>query len=221
MNAPEFGVKFVSKQAVDPTPQLYDELVADSMEKLANAASAAVVAAIGGRTLSVSIGATAPTRVVSLAARSPSRSGNLHFFALPDDGITCVKGVHWPADAACVGTNTLRLAGGTFTLSLGNRLLFALPDKGVTCVKVIPHTFKPDRRRTDAPRGTRLPCAGLGKRSLPGLFQSVVEAGAFGKNWDRAIEIVEQEVRQTQVYRERPDGRNNLQVVANIAIVTK
>lgn len=39
MNAPEFGVKFVSKQAVDPTPQLYDELVADSMEKLANASA--------------------------------------------------------------------------------------------------------------------------------------------------------------------------------------
>ncbi|KAI1651111.1 uncharacterized protein F4817DRAFT_311939 [Daldinia loculata] len=37
MNAPEGEVRFVPKQALAPTPQLYDELVFDSMENLAKA----------------------------------------------------------------------------------------------------------------------------------------------------------------------------------------
>lgn len=43
MNAVEIDSKFVPKQAASPTPQLYDELVADTMEKLAAASIAHVL----------------------------------------------------------------------------------------------------------------------------------------------------------------------------------
>jgi hypothetical protein len=37
MNMAESNITFVPKQAFAPTPELYDELVADGMEKLAEA----------------------------------------------------------------------------------------------------------------------------------------------------------------------------------------
>lgn len=42
MNAPEGKVKFVPKQALDPTPELYHELVSDSMENLAKTSVALI-----------------------------------------------------------------------------------------------------------------------------------------------------------------------------------
>lgn len=81
MNAPEGELRFVPKQALAPTPQLYDELVFDSMENLAKAslelvtpitagsvvndngcgtgaASAALVASLPGQSSDVSIKGT-------------------------------------------------------------------------------------------------------------------------------------------------------------------
>lgn len=51
MNAPEGEVKFVPKQALAPSPQLYDELVSDSMENLAKASLTLIPRFASGATI--------------------------------------------------------------------------------------------------------------------------------------------------------------------------
>lgn len=48
MNAPEGEVKFVPKQALAPSPQLYDELVSDCMDNLAKASLALITPITAG-----------------------------------------------------------------------------------------------------------------------------------------------------------------------------
>ncbi|KAI0401580.1 S-adenosyl-L-methionine-dependent methyltransferase [Xylaria palmicola] len=287
MNAPESDNKFVPKQALAPTPQLYDELVTDSMENLARAsltflppiadgavihddgcgtgaASAAVVEAIAGKSLSVSIKATDINEEALKVYRERAAKGN------------------WPAEAENQDANALSFADGTFTLSLANALLFVLPNDGIDTVKEIYRTLKPGGQaifnswkyvpnmgviqaaaKATRPEGTPLPRAGLDKWSSADFLQSVVEKGGFKadkiametsgvsvttvemdryanmlwsfiggtstvgwlrsdeENWDKAIEIVKQEVRKTEGYQALPGDRNLLKFVANIAVATK
>ncbi|KAI1426425.1 S-adenosyl-L-methionine-dependent methyltransferase [Xylaria sp. FL1777] len=287
MNAPESDVKFVPKQAIAPTPELYDDLVADGMENLAKAslsvlpqiangavinddgcgtgaASAAVAAVIAGKSLSVSIKATDTNEDALKIYRQRAIEG------------------HWPAEAINMDANALTFPDETFTLSLGNALLFALPNDGIDAVKEVYRTLKPGGKavfnswkyvpnlgpiqaaaKATRPEGTPLPRAGLDKWSQPDFLQSVIEKGGFEKdkiviesravsvttveidryasmlwsfiggtstvgwlrsdeeNWDRAVEVVKQEVRKTEGYQELPDGRTLLKFVANIAVATK
>lgn len=202
MNAPESSVKFVPKQAIAPTPQLYDELVADSMENLAKAsltfvppitdgavinddgcgtgaASAAVMAAIGGST-TVSIKATDINDDALAVYRKRAAEGS------------------WNAVTANMDAASLGFADDTFTLSLGNALLFVLPNDGIDAVKEVHRTLKPGgtavfnswkyvpnmepiqvAAKETRPEGTPLPRAGLEKWSRADFLKSVVEKGGF------------------------------------------
>ncbi|KAI1744686.1 S-adenosyl-L-methionine-dependent methyltransferase [Xylaria scruposa] len=206
MNAPESDVKFVPKQAIAPTPALYDELVADSMENLAKAslgclpplsdgavindngcgtgaASAAVAEAIAGNSLSVSIKATDINEDALKIYRERSTEN------------------HWPAEAINMDANALTFSDDTFTLSLNNALLFVLPNDGIDAVKEVYRTLKPGGKaffnswnyvpnmepiqaaaKATRPEGTPLPRAGLEKWSRAEFLQSVIEQGGFEKD---------------------------------------
>ncbi|KAI0388399.1 S-adenosyl-L-methionine-dependent methyltransferase [Xylariaceae sp. FL0594] len=204
MNTPASGNKFVPKQAIAPTPQLYDELVADSMENLAKvsltfvspisegalihdngcgtgAATSAIVSSIQG--LSVSIKATDIYEEALAIYRKRAAAG------------------HWPAETANMDVNALQFADNTFDISFDNALLFVLPDDGVGAAKEVYRTLKPGgtaifnswkyvpnvypiqaASRGTRPAGTPLPRQGFEKWNDPEFLQSVVAKGGFKKD---------------------------------------
>ncbi|XXH04312.1 hypothetical protein Hte_010726 [Hypoxylon texense] len=286
MNAPEGEVKFVPKQALSPTPQLYDELVSDSMENLAKAsigfvsinngsvindngcgtgaASAAIVSSIVDNSVNVTIKGTDINEDALKIYRKNAEDGG------------------WPAEAINMDSNALKYDDDAFDITIGNALLFVLPDDGVGAVKEMRRTLNPGGKailnswayvpnmptleaaaKATRPPGTPLPRAGLDKWSQPEFLRSVVEKGGFQKgqitlhsadiyvttveldryanmlwsfiggttpvgwlesdeeNWDMAIDIIKQELKKTDGYKELPGGRSLLKFIANIAVATK
>ncbi|KAI2614974.1 S-adenosyl-L-methionine-dependent methyltransferase [Hypoxylon sp. NC1633] len=202
MNVPEGEVKFVPKQALSPTPQLYDELVSDSMENLAKAsiafapirsgfvindngcgtgaASAAVVSSIADQTVDITIKGTDINEDALNIYRKNAADGA------------------WPAEAVNMDSNALKYEENTFSFSIGNALLFVLPNDGIDAVKEMYRTLKPGGKaivnswayvpnmpaleaaaKATPPPGTPLPRAGLEKWSEVDFLQSVVEKGGF------------------------------------------
>jgi hypothetical protein len=140
MNMPESNTTFVPKQALAATPELYDELVADGMEKLAmvtlaqippipndalihgngcgsDAATAAVVASISDSSAKVSIKGT-DTNDHALERHSKQAGDK-----------------SWPAEAIHTNSVTLSFPDGAFTHSFGNAFLFVLPNDGIDAVR--------------------------------------------------------------------------------------
>ncbi|KAI1379734.1 S-adenosyl-L-methionine-dependent methyltransferase [Hypoxylon crocopeplum] len=206
MNAPEGEVKFVPKQALAPSPQLYDELVSDSMENLAKAslafitpiaadsvindngcgtgaASAAVVASLSDQISGVSIKGTDINDAALKVYRQRAADGG------------------WPAEAVNMDSNSLKYDDATFTHAIGNAMLFVLPNDGIDAIKEIHRTLKPGGKvilnswayvpnmppleaaaKATRPEGTPLPRAGLDKWSKTDFLQSVIEQGGFSKD---------------------------------------
>ncbi|KAI0455765.1 S-adenosyl-L-methionine-dependent methyltransferase [Xylaria acuta] len=287
MNGPESEIKFVPKQVIPSTPQLYDELVGSCFGSLAKVSltfippiadgavihdvgcgtgvgTAAVVEAISGKSLNVSIKGTDINEGALKVYREKAAKDN------------------WPAEATKDDANASSFKDDTFTLSLANALIFVLPNDGIDTVKEIYRTLKPGGKviintwkyvpnflpiqiasKATRPEGTPLPRAGSEKWSQPEFLQSIIEKGGFEKekivietspvfyhtaemdhyanmlwsfiggtttagwlrsdeeNWDKAIEVVKQEVRKTEGYQEVPGNKGILKFVANIAIATK
>jgi ubiquinone/menaquinone biosynthesis C-methylase UbiE len=206
MNNPESDNEFVPKQALTPTPQLYHELVGDSMESLAKASlaqippiptgsiihdngcgtgagSAAVVEAISGSKAEVSIKGTDINEKTLEIYKSRAVNNN------------------WPAEAMKMDSQKLSFADNTFFHSIGNALLFVLPNDGTDALKEMYRTLKPggtvvvnswayvpnmEPLRTAAkltrPPGTPLPRQGMEKWSSAEFLLDVVEKGGFEKD---------------------------------------
>lgn len=286
MNGPEAVIKFVPKQVIASTPQLYDELVGECFNSLAKVSltftpiadgavihdigcgtgvgTAAVVEAISGKSLNVSIKGTDINEGALKVYREKAAKDN------------------WPAEATNENANALSFKDDIFSLTLANAFIFVLPNDGLDMVKEVYRTLKPGGKaifntwkyvpnflpiqaasKATRPEGSPLPRAGSEKWSNPEYFQSVIEQGGFEKdkivvenspvfihtaemdlyanqlwsfiggttsvgwlrsdeeNWDKAIEVVKQEVRKSEGYEELPGGRNRLRFVANIVIATK
>jgi ubiquinone/menaquinone biosynthesis C-methylase UbiE len=148
MNNSESTKSFKPPQALAPTPQLYDELVGDGMEKLA-AATVAEMMPIGPASviLDVGCGTGAGTAVI--------------VNAVGHDNPVTIKGVdintgalevykakaaehQWPAEAIAADASKLAdFPDATLTHAIGTALLFALPEDGVPAVKEVYRTLKP------------------------------------------------------------------------------
>ena len=148
MNNSESVNNFVPKQALAPTPQLYDELVGDSMEKLPKASlakippiltgavihdngcgtgagTAAIVDAIAGTTMEVSIkGTDTNDQALEIYNRSAVDKS-------------------WLAEALKMDSQKLSFPADTFSHSIGNALLFVLPNDGIDALKETYRTLKP------------------------------------------------------------------------------
>ncbi|POS80099.1 hypothetical protein DHEL01_v201506 [Diaporthe helianthi] len=131
MNHPEGKVKFVPKQATQPTPQLYGELVSDSMENLAKASLTLIPRNASGATVydnGCGTGADTAAVVASLKADPASIS---------------VKGNDTNEEGVNTDSNHLTFATDTFDLTISNALLFVLPNDGIDAVKEAYRTLKP------------------------------------------------------------------------------
>jgi ubiquinone/menaquinone biosynthesis C-methylase UbiE len=206
MNAPKSNNQFVPKQALAPTPQLYDELVGNTMEVLAKeslaqipslpvgsvvhdngcgtgAGSAAVAEQISGSKVQVSIKATDINEKALEILKELIRKNSL------------------PVEALKMDSEKLTFEDGTFTHVIGNALLFVLPNDGIDAVKEMYRTLKPGgtlivnswhytpnveplqiAAKATRPPGTPLPRQGMQKWSSPEFLQDVLEKGGFARD---------------------------------------
>lgn len=206
MNNPEGDTAFTPKQALAPTPELYDELIGDCMEKLAQATlahlppifHAAVVHDNG-------CGTGAATVAVVAAIADPSTHVSIKGTDINDHALELYRKqaaeLGWPAEAVHMDSTALSFPDGMFTHSIANALVFVLPNDGVDALKETYRTLRPGgvaavnawayvpnmepiqaAAKATRPAGTPLPRQGMEKWSQPELLRSVVEKGGFEKD---------------------------------------
>ncbi|KAK8119949.1 S-adenosyl-L-methionine-dependent methyltransferase [Apiospora kogelbergensis] len=286
MNAPEGEVRFVPKQAIAPTPQLYDELVSDSMENLARASLVVAGPIKDGDVINDNGCGTGAGTAAVVEAVDGDISISIKGNDINDDALAVYRknaaDDAWPAVGVHDDSNALHFGDGTFDLTIGNALLFVLPDDGVGAIKEVHRTLKPGgsavfnswkyvpnmppleaAAKATRPEGTPLPRAGLDKWSSAEFLQGIVEEGGFKTenitmhqapvsvttsevnryanmlwsfiggttpvgwlksdedNWDKAIQVIKDELKKTEGYKEIEGGRLQLQFVANIVVAKK
>ncbi|KAI1363540.1 S-adenosyl-L-methionine-dependent methyltransferase [Xylaria arbuscula] len=275
MNGPETEIKFVPKQVIPATPQLYDELVGSCFQSLAKVSLTFAPIADGDAIQDVGCGTGVGTTAIVEAISGKSVSVTIKGTDINESALKLYGAIKDDADASSFKDNT-------FNLSLGNALIFVLPNDGIDTVKEIYRTLKPGGKaiintwkylpnflpiqaasKATRPEGSPLPRAGSEKWSQPEYLRSIIEKGGFEKdkivietspvfyhtaemdryanmlwsfigsttsvgwlrsdeeNWEKAIEVVKQEVRKTEGYQEVPGNKGILRFVANIAIATK
>jgi ubiquinone/menaquinone biosynthesis C-methylase UbiE len=287
MNMPESDVRFVPKQALTPTPQLYDELVADGMEKLAKATLAQIPSIENGAVIHDNgCGTGAATAAVISAISDSSIQISIKGTDINDHALEIYNkqaaDQTWPAEAIHMDSTALSFPDGTFTHTIENAFLFVLPNDGIDASRETYRTLKPGgiaafnswsynptldpiqvAAKVTRPSGTPLPRQGKDKWGQAEFLKSVVEKGGFEKdkitlmevdvyvttseitryaamlwsfvggtsavgwiksdeeNWDKAVDVLTRELRNTDGYKALDEGRVQLKFVANIAIATK
>ena len=151
MNAPESDVKFVPKQALAPTPQLYDELVGDSMERLAKASLADIPPLTSGSIVHDNGCGTGAGSAAILELTSPEVEVTIKATDIDESAVRAYEARaldnNWPAAALKMDAQKLTFADNTFSLSIGNGLIFAIPNDGIDAVKEMHRTLKPGGTR--------------------------------------------------------------------------
>jgi ubiquinone/menaquinone biosynthesis C-methylase UbiE len=197
---------FVPQQALLPTPELYDLMVGNTMEDLAEVSldqlpglpAGAVVHDNGCGT------GAATTAIMDLADRS-SAEIVVEGTDLDDDALTIyrrnIAAKGWPATARRMDSQHLSFPDNMFSHSVGNALLFVLPGDGVDAVQEAHRCLQPGgvlvvnswhyvpnlapvqiAARTTRPRGMTVPREGLDKWSDPDFLHGVVVRGGFDKD---------------------------------------
>lgn len=203
MNAPEGKVKFVPEQALAPTPQLYDELVSDSMENLAKASLTLITQIDSGATINDNgCGTGAATAAVVASLKGSPASVAVKGNDINEDALKIyrqrAKEGGWDAEGVNMDSNHLSFAAGTFDLTIGNALLFVLPNDGIDAVKEAYRTLKPGGQaifnswahvpnmpplevaaKETRPEGSPLPRAGLEKWTRADFLHQVMREGGF------------------------------------------
>jgi len=146
MNNSESDNLFKPKQALDPTPQLYDDLVGDGMEKLAKATVAELMPIDAGSViLDLGCGTGAGTAAfVDAAGKDISVVG----IDINDDVLDMYKKKvgekGWPAKAVKGDANKLDgIADSSFTHAIATAMVFVLPHDAVPAIREIYRTVKP------------------------------------------------------------------------------
>ncbi|KAK5943476.1 hypothetical protein PMZ80_004483 [Knufia obscura] len=141
---------FVPKQALAPTPQLYDELVGDGMQNLAKATVAEIVPIEEGSvTLDDGCGTGAGTAAIAASVSSHILSTlsikgvDINAASLEAYTQKAAKN-QWPAEAINADAQNLTTITPdcTFTHIIGTAFLFVLPEDGVPAMKEMARTLK-------------------------------------------------------------------------------
>ena len=214
MNNPSSANPFVPKQALAPTPQLYDDLVGDSMQKLAATTWAHLSPIPTGSTIHDNgCGTGAAT-----AALLPTLPDGTHVSIKATDVNDAALDIYranavqnkWPAEAQRMDASALSFPDATFSHSIGNALLFVLPDDGIPAVKEMYRTLRPGgiaalnswayvpnmepvqaAARATRPPGTPVPRQGMRKWEDAEFLKGVLVKGGFE---EEKVEVRREEV---------------------------
>lgn len=286
MNVPEGNKTFAPKQALAPTPGLYEELVGDTMDQLAVATLAEID--LGSQDVlyhDVGCGTGPATRAVverhSVKGLRVIATDNVE--AALKTYRTHAADEHWPAEAKLMDATNQTFPDNYFTHIVGNALIFTLPNDGIEAVKETYRTLRPGgvaafnswaynpnlgaiqaAAKATRPKGTPSLRAGGDKWEDPALLARVAELGGFPKdaielrtagvsittvttsdryfnmlwsftggtgaagwlesdedNWDKALQVLKEEVSKTNGYQELADGHIKLKFLVNIVILRK
>jgi len=151
MNNPKSDISFVPMQALAPTPQLYDELVGDSMEQLAQASLAQIPSLIAGTVIhdngcGTGAGSGAIVESIDEKAEITIKATDINEKAI---GMYQARAAEngWPATVSKMDALKLTFADHTFSHSIGNALIFVLPNDGIDAIKEMHRTLKPGGTR--------------------------------------------------------------------------
>ncbi len=204
MNNPESNNTYKPKQALAPTPQLYDELSGDGMETLAEATVAEILPIPSGSII-LDDGCGTGCGTAAIVAKVRDASGlTIKGVDINEDALALYKQKaaenNWPAEAIKEDAQALSIPDSTFTHAIGTAFVFVLPDEGIPAIKEIYRTLKPGgvaalntwayvpniapiqaASRYTRPEGTPLPRAGMEFWQEPGHLQRIVEEGGFCK----------------------------------------
>lgn len=219
MNAPEGDSGFTPRQALQPTPALYDELVADNMVMLAKASFGYVLPLTDGSVIhDVGSGTGAATEALMNAITDESVNIAIKASDVNEAAIQVYRKraqqLKWPAEAVVADSEALSFADDTFSHTIGNAFLFVLPNDGVDAIKEIYRTLKPGGKaifnsfkylptmpaletasRQTRPEGSPVPRQGLDKWADGDFLRNVVEKGGFS---DITMEVGELRPTTTQ-----------------------
>jgi SAM-dependent methyltransferase len=207
MNNPESNKTWKPKQALAPTPQLYEELVGNGMENLAAITTTQMsISPISSGSVILDAGCGTGAGTAAIVAHAAEASG------LTIKGVDINQGAlavytqnaaqnKWPAEAINEDVQALSMPDSTFTHALGTAFLFVLPSDGVHAIREIYRTLKPggvaafnswayvpnmepiqQAAKRTRPEGTPLPRNGMDKWEDPGFLQRVLEEGGFSKD---------------------------------------
>ncbi|KAE8450351.1 hypothetical protein EG329_006425 [Mollisiaceae sp. DMI_Dod_QoI] len=187
---------FVPKQALAPTPTLYDELTADGMINLAKVTLAQIPRITNGSIIHDNgCGTGAGTSAIVAAISDPSTKISIKGTDISSQALEIYSQKaakdKWPAEAVKMDSCALSFPDETFTHSLNSALLFVLPDDGIAAPGGIAlfnsWAYVPNMSPIQAaatatrPPGTPLPRQGLEKWTQASHLQSVIENGGFEK----------------------------------------
>ncbi|KAF5654608.1 hypothetical protein F25303_1258 [Fusarium sp. NRRL 25303] len=216
MNAPESDRTFSPKQALKPTPELYGEIVGDSMEQLA-AASLSCAGSFDDPEVKfhdVGCGLGAGTEaIMSLKQDNITIKGT----DVNDDVLKIyrqnIAKSQWPAEALKMDASNLEFPNETFTHCIGNALLFVLPNYGIDAIKQMYRTLKPGgvailnswartptlpaihaAAKKTRPAGTPLPREGLDKWEDREFLRDVIIKGGFE---EEKVKFIQKDVHVT------------------------
>jgi len=148
MDGAQSNNTFKPKQALAPTPQLYDELVGDSMSNLAKASLAQILPIAAGSTVhDIGCGTGASTAAIVAAIPDDKAEVSIKGTDINDQALEiykkCAVDNQWPAEALKMDAERLGFEDDTFSLVLGNAFVFILPNDGIDAVKEMYRTIKP------------------------------------------------------------------------------
>jgi ubiquinone/menaquinone biosynthesis C-methylase UbiE len=148
MNSPESQITFKPRQALAPTPALYDVLVGNGMEELAQA-TIAQIPAIPRDAVVHDNGCGTGAATAAVVAGVPDATASLQITGtdVNDDALNIYRkrasDECWPAEGHHEDAMALTFDDSTFTHSINNALLFVLPNDGIDAVKEVYRTLKP------------------------------------------------------------------------------
>ncbi|KAH8174426.1 methyltransferase domain-containing protein [Sarocladium implicatum] len=203
MNLPEGEVKFVPKQAIAPTPALYDELVGDCMFQLAKVSLGCIDPLKSGSVIhDVGCGTGAGTEAIVSSIGGQDVNISIKGTDILEDAVATytkrASDLEWPAEGIKADCHALPFEDGTFTHTLGNAFIFVLPNNGVDAVKEVHRTLAPggtaifnsfnyiatlgpleEASRQTRPEGTPLPRRAMRQWEDPEFLKKAVEDGGF------------------------------------------
>jgi ubiquinone/menaquinone biosynthesis C-methylase UbiE len=208
MNATESNKSFLPKQAMQPTPEHYNALTGDGMEKLAQASLSQIPDIPPGALVHDNGCGTGAATAAIMAAITPEAAATINIKgtdivrAAVDSYVARAESSSWPAQGSTMDANSLSFPDQTFTHTIGSALLFAGPsNNGIEAVKEMHRTLKNDgilvvnsfaflpniEPLRKASQETRPPGApelrqGVDQWADPSFLASIVEAGGFEKN---------------------------------------